>query len=202
MGIVGAFLALYPRNDVSVFYWIGMWWTGTVQVSSYWVILLFFSFDLMGLLRGGEGVNYIAHISGWMMGLAGMCGALKLGWVTRDRGEETIVDAAGHHESAQARKDKTAREIARAIAATRRGGGVDLSRPAPRPVREEDLAPIELAPERGAGTNQERRPVKNAKPAIIHDASAANPLPKKAAPPSPGGEGAEKRPGSGDELIL
>lgn len=206
MGIVGAFLALYPRNDVSVFYWFGMWWTGTVAVSSYWVILLYFSFDLIGLLLGGEGVNYIAHISGWMMGLAGMYVALKLGWVARERGEETILDAAGHHETAQAREEKLAREIARAIAATRGGGGVDLSRPAPRRVREEDLAPVELAPELepppGTGQGPAPGPGPRAKPAIIHDASAAHPLPRKDGAAKDRSGNTQKKTGSGDELIL
>jgi membrane associated rhomboid family serine protease len=62
MGIVGMFFVLYPKNDVSVFYWLLR--PGSFSLSSYWLILLYLGFDLWGLLSEGEGVAYMAHLAG------------------------------------------------------------------------------------------------------------------------------------------
>lgn len=67
-GIVGMFLVLYPLNNVSLMYWFGWLWYGSSSVSSYWIILLWCVFDVLGIALGAGGVAYYAHIGGFVAG--------------------------------------------------------------------------------------------------------------------------------------
>lgn len=93
MGIVGAFLVYYPRNDISVFYWFGFIAAGTFQVSSYWIILLYIAFDIWGLVAKGEGVAYIAHLGGAAAGFGVAAAFVATGLVKPGPGEQTIFQA-------------------------------------------------------------------------------------------------------------
>jgi membrane associated rhomboid family serine protease len=134
MGVVGAFLVYYPRNDISVFYWLGMIWTGTFQVSSYVMILIYVAWDLVSyfLMRGMDGVAYISHLIGAGAGVALAALVLQIGLVKPGAGEETLFS----------KRDRRP--------PSRRAGpppGAAL-RPPPRPrARVDDDAPIPLADE-------------------------------------------------------
>ena len=77
-GIVGMFLVLYPRNGCSCFY-IFWWRIGTFMVSSFWMILLWLAFDILGAVLGTGQTAYYAHLGGFGAGfmLAAMLLALK-----------------------------------------------------------------------------------------------------------------------------
>jgi membrane associated rhomboid family serine protease len=69
-GIVGFYLVLYPVNTVDCFYWI-FFRFGTVEVTGYWLVLLWFLGDAWGAFFGsGEGVAYWAHLGGLAAGIA------------------------------------------------------------------------------------------------------------------------------------
>lgn len=89
-GIVGMFVAWYPRNEISCFYWI---WIriGTFEVSSFWMILLWFGFDVWGALSGGGGTAYYAHLGGFAAGLVLALFLEKAGHVSMDRHERTLL---------------------------------------------------------------------------------------------------------------
>lgn len=95
MGIIGAFLVLYPRNDVSIFYWIGFAFTGTFEVSAYWVVAAYFGFDLWGLARSGDAssVAYLCHVSGAIFGFGVLSVLLATGLVKPGEGEQTFFQA-------------------------------------------------------------------------------------------------------------
>ena len=54
MGIIGAFLLLYPLNDVSVGYMFTFFYSGVYALSAMWVIAVYIAFDIWGLIRGGN----------------------------------------------------------------------------------------------------------------------------------------------------
>lgn len=84
-GVTGLVAALYPRNDVRLFYFFYRGF-GTVEVSAIWVVLGWFALDFLSqLLIGDAGaVAYGAHLSGSLVGFAVGVAALKAGWVESD----------------------------------------------------------------------------------------------------------------------
>lgn len=111
-GIVGAFLVLYPRNEISVlyFFWLirfvrfGMW-----QLASYWMILLFMLQDLVGtvwqrLAVGGGGVAYMCHLTGEAFGIAVAAVLVLAGLVRSERGEANLLETFGWVPSAAKRR--------------------------------------------------------------------------------------------------
>ena len=90
-GIVGMFLVLYPINEITCFYWFGFWW-GTFSISSYWLILLWFAFDILGAATGARGVAYMAHVGGFVAGAGLALLMLKSGWIRMDQDESSLLD--------------------------------------------------------------------------------------------------------------
>jgi membrane associated rhomboid family serine protease len=98
MGVVGIFLVLYPRNEVSVLW--GWWWgvggAGTFEIASAWLILMFLGWDLLGTLLAREGgVAYVAHLSGAVAGIMVAAGLVHLGFAPPARGEENLLQLVG-----------------------------------------------------------------------------------------------------------
>ncbi len=94
MGIIGAFLVMYPRNNVSVYIYLGVLSpTHTFEISAYWVILTYIGFDVWGLVRSGDHVvNYVAHLAGAATGFAAMWALLSARLVTSDSDEQSLLD--------------------------------------------------------------------------------------------------------------
>jgi membrane associated rhomboid family serine protease len=67
-GIVGLYLAIYPRNDICCAY-IFVVKPGTFEISGFWLILLWFLMDIFGALSGGGDIAYWAHVGGFLAGL-------------------------------------------------------------------------------------------------------------------------------------
>jgi membrane associated rhomboid family serine protease len=134
MGVVGAFLVYYPRNDISVAYWFGCIAAGTFSLSSYWMILMYIAFDLWGVMRQGDGVAYISHLigAGAGFGAAALLVATRL--VPPSETEETVFQAVSGTEKRKPKKP------IRASAA-----GPTVFRPPPAPRVQYDDTPIPLA---------------------------------------------------------
>ena len=90
-GIVGVFLVWYPINSVSCFY-IFLYRPGTFSISSYWMILIWLVFDLLGVATGGEGVAYWAHLGGFGIGVVTGIALLQLGLVEMEPTERSLID--------------------------------------------------------------------------------------------------------------
>jgi membrane associated rhomboid family serine protease len=132
MGVVGAFLVYYPRNDVSVAYWFGFIAAGTFSLSSYWMILMYVAFDLWGVLRQGDGVAYISHLvgAGSGFGIATLLLATKL--VRPSETEQTLFQAVRGTDTRT-----TGRPVPRATSGP-------VLRPPPSSRPSQDDAPIPL----------------------------------------------------------
>jgi membrane associated rhomboid family serine protease len=95
MGVVGAFLILYPKNDIRVFFLI-IYRPGTFSLSAMWLIALYLLFDLWGLVAAGSSaVAYISHVAGAAFGIGGMGALLYWGKIESDRNEENMLQMWG-----------------------------------------------------------------------------------------------------------
>ncbi|MHC4601685.1 MAG: rhomboid family intramembrane serine protease [Planctomycetota bacterium] len=76
-GVVGLYLVLYPKNRISVFYMF-YYRVGIAEIPGFVIILYWFAFDILGVVMGGQGVAYWAHIGGFVMGIASGLFLLKV----------------------------------------------------------------------------------------------------------------------------
>jgi membrane associated rhomboid family serine protease len=90
-GIVGMYLVFFPENTISCFFLLIIR-PIFFSLSGYWLILLWFAFDLFGAFSGSGNVAYIAHVGGFLggFGLAGLM--LKMKWISMERDEKSIFD--------------------------------------------------------------------------------------------------------------
>jgi membrane associated rhomboid family serine protease len=93
-GIVGMFLVWFPTNSMSVFYlWIfGM---GTFHVRSYWMILFWLVFDVLGAVLSCGCLAYWAHVGGFAAGFGLAVLLLKLGRVRLEPYEKSLLQILG-----------------------------------------------------------------------------------------------------------
>ena len=130
-GIVGMFLAWFPMNYLSVFYlWI--FGIGTFRVRSYWMILLWLVFDVLGAASGWGSVAYWAHLGGFAAGFGLAVFLLKLGLVRMEPHEKSLLQVIGPQ------KDPD-EEL----------GPVTPRKVAPRAARPPALGALSLAPPEG-----------------------------------------------------
>ncbi len=93
-GIIGLYLVMFPINSISCFWWF-LYRVGTATVRSFWMILLWVAFDLLGVLVGGKDVAYFAHLGGIAAGFLLGVALLKLKVVEMSRTERSILDILG-----------------------------------------------------------------------------------------------------------
>ena len=93
-GVVGAYLALFPRSDVTVGYWLLIMF-GTFQVSSVLLILFQVLTDLFFQFSGfGGNVAYTAHLAGYLFGFGVPLVLLLTRVLPRDHAD--VVGLLGH----------------------------------------------------------------------------------------------------------
>ncbi|MCC5830058.1 MAG: rhomboid family intramembrane serine protease [Phycisphaeraceae bacterium] len=93
-GIVGMFLIWYPRNNISCYrFFIVVF--DTFRCSSIWMILLWFAFDIWGVVSGGDGIAYHAHIGGLIGGALLAILLLQKRMVEMRPTEESLLDWIG-----------------------------------------------------------------------------------------------------------
>jgi len=93
-GIVGMYLVFFPQNVISCFFWLIFLFTFrpiVFCVSGFWMILLWFAFDIYGAFSGAEGIAYVAHIGGFLGGFGLAVLMLKLKWIEMERDEKSIL---------------------------------------------------------------------------------------------------------------
>ena len=95
MGVCGMFLALYPRNDVHLFWddtllmLITQSFTG--HLPGWSVVCLYLAFDVWGsVFERDSGIAYVSHVVGGLTGVALAITLLKTELLTADRGEQTL----------------------------------------------------------------------------------------------------------------
>lgn len=91
-GVVGMYLVFFPLNEISCLYII-YFRPGFFSLSSFWMILMWFTFDILGVLLAGQGVAYFAHIGGFLAGVAIAVTLLKLKIVQMEpRYEKSLLE--------------------------------------------------------------------------------------------------------------
>jgi membrane associated rhomboid family serine protease len=93
-GMVGAYLIFFPTNDIScmlILYFRPIFFT----LSSYWIILYFLAWDILGAAVGGGNVGHWAHLGGFAAGLTIAVVMLKTGLVKMQRDELSLLQAIG-----------------------------------------------------------------------------------------------------------
>jgi len=107
-GVVGMFVVWYLLNEISCWYaywWFGLAGGGQFSISSYWMVLLWAVFDIVGLIYGVGNVGYVAHLVGLVAGLTLAVAMLKTGWVKMERGERSLLEVlSGSDEQARSTK--------------------------------------------------------------------------------------------------
>jgi membrane associated rhomboid family serine protease len=65
-GLFSAYVLLLPWGSVKLFYWFGLFWAGTWEVSAIWLLLYFVGEQLLylGLFGSTTGVGFAAHLGG------------------------------------------------------------------------------------------------------------------------------------------
>lgn len=96
-GIVGMYLVFFPENSISCFFWF-IYYPVRFSVSGYWIILLWFAFDVLGAIfsRGKlGGVAYHAHITGFLAGFVLAIIMLKKKYIVMLRDEKSLLELLG-----------------------------------------------------------------------------------------------------------
>jgi membrane associated rhomboid family serine protease len=97
-GITGVFLVLYPVNEIAVWTFRSMLYTGDAWRFPSWVFILFFmAWDLFGTLRlsGESGVAYVCHLGGEVLGISVAIGLVMARVVHSDRHEKNLPELWG-----------------------------------------------------------------------------------------------------------
>lgn len=108
-GIVGMFVVWYLFNEITCGY---AYWAlmaadaNTVEVSSFWVILLWLVFDLLGVLGGGGHVAHSAHLIGFALGFLLAVLLLVFRLVEMDPGERSLLQALSWNTQPESRPKK------------------------------------------------------------------------------------------------
>lgn len=65
-GLMGMYLSIYPKNEVTCFYWFFR--PGTFEVKGYILIIAWFIWDVVMAVRGQPGIASWAHVGGTLAG--------------------------------------------------------------------------------------------------------------------------------------
>lgn len=73
-GIVGMTLVLFPRNKLHSWYWIfipiiWLWKWGKFTTKTFWMILVWLAFDILGSMGSPDGIAHWMHIGGLAGGI-------------------------------------------------------------------------------------------------------------------------------------
>jgi membrane associated rhomboid family serine protease len=82
MAVMGAYLALYPRSNITILSLL--FFVGTFEVPSMYLIFAFFALDLIGNAAGSPYVAHVAHIAGLLFGFGIGMGLLAVQLLPRD----------------------------------------------------------------------------------------------------------------------
>jgi len=91
MGVTGAFLVLYPKNDVSVFYFV-IFAAGTFQITSGLAISVYIGLDVWHLISASAtAVAYVAHVAGAAAGFGTAVALLLTRKIQSTRWEQNLL---------------------------------------------------------------------------------------------------------------
>lgn len=93
-GLMGMYLAVYPKNEVSCFYWL--FGFGTFEIKGYLLIIGWFAWDVFSAVRHVPGIACWAHVGGTVAGFLIGLVLLKLQRIhIADYDNPTVLDLFG-----------------------------------------------------------------------------------------------------------
>jgi membrane associated rhomboid family serine protease len=108
-GIVGMYLVLFFENEIDMFFlfWFIFLYVRRFAVSSVWMILFWLSWDIFGafVLSGHSNVGYFAHLGGFAAGFGIMLAMCRLGWITVESYERSLVQWWQDRAAGKAKRD-------------------------------------------------------------------------------------------------
>ena len=107
-GIVGMYIVLFPEDSISCYFFLPR--PMAVSISGYWIILLWFVFDLWEVGTGGQSITYCAHILcvGAGFGLAVLM--LKKKWLVMEKDEKSILQMLSREEKEEEKEKEEEEE--------------------------------------------------------------------------------------------
>lgn len=91
-GIVGMYLVMFPQNEITCYFWFFLVYVRQFEVSSYWMILFWLFWDILGALKwGSSGVAHFAHLGGFAAGVGMGVLFCKKGWCLLDEYDRSLV---------------------------------------------------------------------------------------------------------------
>jgi membrane associated rhomboid family serine protease/DNA-directed RNA polymerase subunit RPC12/RpoP len=93
-GVVGMYLVLFYQNEITcVFaFWLILPYVRVFTVSSIWMILLWFSWNVVGaFFPGSSHVAYFAHLGGFAAGFGIALLMCHKGWITMEKYEKSLL---------------------------------------------------------------------------------------------------------------
>jgi membrane associated rhomboid family serine protease len=81
--VTGAYLVLFPRSNITVFYF--WFFIGKLEIPGLWFVVIFFAQDIVLNFAGNSGVAHVAHIGGTVFGFVVSLLLLWLQLLPRDQ---------------------------------------------------------------------------------------------------------------------
>ena len=101
-GVVGMFLVMFPQNEITCYFWFMLVYVRQFAISSYWLILFWLFWDILGALKlGSSGVAYFAHLGGFAAGVGMGVLFCKKGWCLLDKYDRSLVQIWQDHRKAK-----------------------------------------------------------------------------------------------------
>ena len=95
MGVVGMYLVFFPENDITCYFIWVLFFHPVIReftISSYWMVLFWLAFDILGAaISGGGRVAYFAHLGGFAAGFSLAILMLKMNWVQMYKYETSLL---------------------------------------------------------------------------------------------------------------
>jgi membrane associated rhomboid family serine protease/DNA-directed RNA polymerase subunit RPC12/RpoP len=92
-GVVGMYLVLFYANDITCYFIFLPFIIRQFDVSSFWMILVWLFWDIVGAFGGGSRVAHFAHLGGFAMGFGIALVLCWKGWITMTWYEKSLVQA-------------------------------------------------------------------------------------------------------------
>ena len=89
-GIVGMALVLFPAHRLKMLYTVYYTYGNILKIPAYFMIVLWFIFDVYGAVTGGGGIAYGAHLGGFAAGVVAAAVMLRAGWVKMFPDEQSL----------------------------------------------------------------------------------------------------------------
>jgi len=103
-GIVGMYIVLFPEDTISCFFLLPR--PMAVSISGYWVVVLWFVFDLLEAGLGSPSTTYCAHILCVGAGAGLVVLMLKKKWLVMERDEKSLLQMLSREEKEEEKEKK------------------------------------------------------------------------------------------------